>query len=47
MPSSIGIVPVILFAYARPAHLQKTLDSLRVNQIPLIYAFSDVPVTHP
>lgn len=34
-------IPVILFAYNRPEHLRQTLDCLRVNQIPLIYAFSD------
>jgi hypothetical protein len=35
------MIPVILFAYARPNHLRQTLDCLRVNQVPLIYAFSD------
>jgi len=34
-------VPVALFAYARPAHLRQTLDALRSNRVPLIYAFSD------
>lgn len=34
-------VPVALFAYARPAHLQETLQGLKRNNVPLIYAFSD------
>ncbi|MGA2585581.1 MAG: hypothetical protein ABSF88_00935 [Candidatus Aminicenantales bacterium] len=38
-------VPIILFAYARPDHLRQTLDCLRENQVPLIYAFSDGPRT--
>ena len=38
-------VPVILFAYARPDHLRRTLDCLRENRVPLIYAFSDGPRT--
>lgn len=37
------IIPVALFAYARPAHLEKTLEGLRRNKVPLIYAFSDGP----
>jgi hypothetical protein len=36
-------IPIILFAYARPDHLRKTLDSLRVNNVPAIYIFSDGP----
>ncbi|MGC8603007.1 MAG: glycosyltransferase [Desulfomonilaceae bacterium] len=36
-------IPVILFTYNRPQHLVRTLDSLRANQVPLIYAFSDGP----
>lgn len=39
------VIPVALFAYARPDHLHRTLDSLRANQVPLIYAFSDGPHT--
>lgn len=39
------VIPVALFAYARPDHLRRTLDSLRANQVPLIYAFSDGPRT--
>jgi hypothetical protein len=42
---STGVIPIVLFAYARPVHLQKTLDALRQNQVPLIYAFSDGPRT--
>jgi GT2 family glycosyltransferase len=38
-------VPVVLFAYARPNHLSRTLDSLRANGVPTIYAFSDGPRT--
>jgi hypothetical protein len=38
-------VPVALFAYARPSHLKKTLECLRANDVPLIYAFSDGPRT--
>ena len=37
------IIPVILFAYARPDHLKRTLECLRENNIPLLYAFSDGP----
>jgi hypothetical protein len=38
-------IPIILFAYARPQHLERTLESLRANEAPLIYAFSDGPKT--
>lgn len=38
-------VPVVLFAYARPDHLRRTLTCLRANRVPLIYAFSDGPKT--
>jgi len=38
-------IPVVLFAYARPDHMTRTLDCLRENQVPLIYAFSDGPRT--
>jgi hypothetical protein len=34
-------IPVVLFAYARPDHLGKTLTCLRENNIPLLYAFAD------
>jgi hypothetical protein len=36
---------VILFTYARPDHLRRTLACLHENQVPLIYAFSDGPRT--
>ena len=39
------MIPIILFAYARPDHLRQTLDCLRENRVPLIYAFSDGPRT--
>lgn len=38
-------IPIILFTYARPDHLRRTLDCLRENHVPLIYAFSDGPRT--
>lgn len=34
-------IPVVLFAYARPEHLRRTLRSLRANHIPLLLAYSD------
>ena len=36
-------VPIALFTYTRPQHLFRTLEGLKHNQIPLIYAFSDGP----
>lgn len=36
-------IPVILFAYARPDHLARTLASLRENAVPRIVAFADGP----
>ena len=39
------VVPVILFCYDRVDHLARTLDALRANGVPLIYAFSDAPRT--
>jgi len=38
-------IPVALFAYARPSHLQRTLECLRANGIPKLVAFSDGPRT--
>lgn len=38
-----NIIPIALFAYARPDHLLQTLDGLRRNNVPLIYAFCDGP----
>lgn len=34
-------IPVVLFAYARPAHLARVLACLRENAVPLIYAYAD------
>lgn len=34
-------IPVVLFAYARPAHLARGLACLREDRVPLIYAFAD------
>lgn len=34
-------IPVVLFAYARPGHLARTLAGLRADAVPLIYAFAD------
>lgn len=39
------VIPVCLFAYARPDHLRRTLDCLRENEVPLLYVFSDGPRT--
>jgi len=38
-------IPVVLFAYARPRRLLMTLECLRANHVPLIYAFADGPKT--
>ncbi len=38
-------IPVVLFAYARPDHLRRTLDCLRENHVSLLYVFSDGPRT--
>lgn len=38
-------IPIILFTYARPDHLRRTLSCLNDNRVPLIYAFSDGPRT--
>lgn len=39
------MIPIVLFAYARPDHLLRTLECLKHNRVPLIYAFSDGPKT--
>ena len=39
------MIPVVLFAYARPDHLRRTLACLRENRVPAIVAFSDAPKT--
>jgi len=36
-------IPIALFAYKRPDHLIKTLDGLKRNNVPIIYAFIDGP----
>lgn len=36
-------IPVALFAYNRPDLLDRTIESLRGNSVPRIYAFSDGP----
>lgn len=41
MTPELPVIPVALFAYARPDHLARTLAGLRANQVPLIYAFCD------
>ncbi|RXK53449.1 methyltransferase, TIGR04325 family [Oleiharenicola lentus] len=41
MSQGPALIPVVLFAYARPAHLARVLACLRENAVPLIYAFSD------
>lgn len=38
-----SMIPVVLFAYARPEYLKRTLSCLRKDNVPLIYAFSDAP----
>jgi len=38
-------IPIVLFAYARPDHLRRTLACLSENNVPLIYAFVDGPKT--
>jgi hypothetical protein len=35
------VIPVVLFAYARPTHLARVLRCLRENQVPLILAYAD------
>lgn len=34
-------IPVVLFAYARPAHLARVLTSLRENRVPRLEVFAD------
>jgi putative methyltransferase (TIGR04325 family) len=36
-----ALIPVVLFAYARPVHLARALVCLRENKVSLIYAFAD------
>jgi hypothetical protein len=35
------VIPIILFTYARPDHLQRTLECLKADNVPLMYIFSD------
>ena len=40
--------PILLFAYNRPDHLQRTLDALRANELASqsdLYVYSDAPAT--
>ncbi|PTX95553.1 hypothetical protein [Opitutus sp. ER46] len=39
-------IPVVLFAYARPAHLARVLECLRANEVPVIYAYADGARSH-
>jgi hypothetical protein len=34
-------IPVILFAYARPAHVARALAALKRDRVPLLYVFAD------
>jgi len=36
-----ALIPVVLFVYARPEYLKRTLECLKENQIPRLYAFCD------
>jgi hypothetical protein len=36
-----GTIPVVLFAYARPAHLARVLACLRENRVPRLEVFAD------
>lgn len=36
-----NLIPIVLFTYARPDYLQRTLACLKDNGVPLIYAYSD------
>ncbi len=40
---SNGQIPVVLFAFNRPAHLARVLECLRGEQVPLVIAFADGP----
>jgi hypothetical protein len=37
----VKVIPIILFAYARPDHLARALACLKENRVPLIHAFAD------
>lgn len=36
-------VPIAFFAYARPDYLERSLECLKREQVPLVYAFCDAP----
>ncbi|MEY4489888.1 MAG: hypothetical protein RIQ79_2396 [Verrucomicrobiota bacterium] len=36
-----AVIPVVLFAYARPVHLARVLECLRENRVPLILSYAD------
>jgi len=38
-------LPVVLFAYNRPVHLQRTLNCLKENRVPILFVYSDGPRT--
>lgn len=40
-----AVIPAVVFAHARPAHLARLLDCLRADRVPRIIAFSDGPKT--
>jgi putative methyltransferase (TIGR04325 family) len=37
----MALIPVVLFAYARPAHLARVLACLQENQVPQLHVYSD------
>jgi hypothetical protein len=39
------MIPIVLFVYARPEHLRKTLECLKENKVPKIYIYSDIART--
>jgi hypothetical protein len=39
------LIPVVLFAYARPDLLRRTLECLQANKVPALHIFSDAPST--
>lgn len=41
MPINPDTIPIVLLAYARPAHLRRVLAGLRTERVPLIHAFAD------
>lgn len=41
MKTAVDIIPVVLFAYARPVHLARALACLRADAVPLLCVFAD------